>query len=100
MAWSWLEYAQTLQFLGLLFNVAVHVLMYYYFFRRVLDLPVPWKRFVTQFQIVQFGTSLVCYFATLKLIFVDELPCSGTRAMLCTRRLTTVSVSVVEHFSI
>ncbi len=30
MAWSWLQYSQTLQFLGLLFNTAVHVIMYYY----------------------------------------------------------------------
>ena len=39
MAWSWLEYRQTLQFGGLLFNTAVHVLMYYYYFRRVLGCP-------------------------------------------------------------
>ena len=82
MAWSWLEYVQTLQFGGLLFNTAVHVLMYYYYFRRVLALPVPWKRFVTQFQIIQFGTSLLCYLATLKLLFVDGADCSGTRAMV------------------
>ena len=72
----------TWQFLGLLFNTAVHVVMYYYYFRRVLGLAVPWKRFVTQFQIIQFGTSLLCYLATLKLIFVDGAECSGTRAMV------------------
>lgn len=53
MAWAWLEYVQTLQYIGLLFNTSVHVVMYYYYFRRVLKLPVPWKRFVTVFQIVQ-----------------------------------------------
>ena len=48
----------------------------------VLGLPTPWKAAVTQFQIVQFGTSLVCYVATLKLLFYDGLDCSGTRAMV------------------
>ena len=55
---------------------------YYYYFRRVLGLPVPWKRFVTQFQIIQFGTSLVCFVVTLKLLFIDKADCAGTRAML------------------
>ena len=32
MAWFWLEYAQSLQFIGLLFNTSVHVVMYYYYF--------------------------------------------------------------------
>ena len=82
MAWSWLEYRQTLQFGGLVFNTAVHVLMYYYYFRRVLGLPTPWKRFVTQFQIIQFGTSLLCFFATMKLILLDGAECSGTQAMI------------------
>ena len=53
MAWFWLEYAQSLQFIGLLFNTSVHVVMYYYYFRRVLGWPVWWKRYVTTFQIVQ-----------------------------------------------
>ena len=82
MAWLWLETSQTLHFLGLLFNTAVHVLMYYYYFRRVLGLPTPWKRYVTQFQIIQFGTSLLCYLATLKLLFIDGAECSGSRAMV------------------
>ena len=56
--------------------------MYYYYFRRVLNLPTPWKSLVTQFQIVQFGTSLVCFVATLKLLFVDGAQCSGISAML------------------
>ena len=37
---------------------------------------------MTQFQIVQFGTSLVCYLATVKLLLVDGHDCSGSRAML------------------
>lgn len=36
MAWAWCEYQQTLQFGGLIFNTAVHVVMYLYFFLRVV----------------------------------------------------------------
>ena len=48
MAHSWLEYVQTLSFIGLLFNTLVHVIMYYYYFLRVLGYEVWWKKYVTQ----------------------------------------------------
>jgi len=83
MGWSWLEYAGSLQFIGMLFNMAVHVVMYFYYFMRVLNLPTPWKRLVTQFQIVQFATSFVCFLATLKLLVVDGVACSGTGTVVC-----------------
>ena len=81
MAWAWLEYVQTLQFGGLLFNTAVHVVMYYYYFRVVLKLPVPWKRLVTQFQIVQFCTSALCYCVTLYLLY-SGAECRGSRVLV------------------
>ena len=80
MAWFWLQYAQSLQFIGLLFNASVHVVMYYYYFRRVLGWSVWWKRYVTNFQIVQFGTSAVCYVVTLALL-ASGAECAGTRVL-------------------
>ena len=80
MAWSWCEYCQTLQWGGLVFNTAVHVIMYYYYFRCVLKLPTPWKRFVTQFQIIQFGVSLLCFVVTATMI-ARGAACQGTRAL-------------------
>ena len=68
--------AVTLQFIGLLFNTAVHVVMYYYYFRRVLGWPVVWKRHVTKFQVVQFGTSFVCGLVTLALL-LGGAQCAG-----------------------
>ena len=44
MAWAWVEYRMSLQFMGLLFNTGVHVVMYYYYFCRVLGWKVWWKR--------------------------------------------------------
>ena len=81
MAWGWCEYCQTLQWFGVVFNTAVHVVMYYYYFRVVLKLPTPWKRFVTQFQIVQFGFSLLCFVVTATMI-VFGAACQGTRALI------------------
>ena len=57
MSWAWCEYVQTLQFGGLLFNTAVHVVMYLYFFLRVTVGPPWWKKYVTMFQIIQVSES-------------------------------------------
>lgn len=80
MAWGWCEYCQTLQWGGLVFNTAVHVVMYYYYFRVVLKLETPWKRYVTKFQIIQFGFSLCCFVVTAGMILSGS-KCEGTRAL-------------------
>jgi hypothetical protein len=65
MSWIWLEQVSSLQFIGLLFNVAVHVVMYYYFFLKSLGVNPWWKKAVTTFQIIQFMTSLVAVGVTM-----------------------------------
>jgi len=80
MAWSWLENVQSLSFIGLLFNASVHVVMYYYYFRRVLGWPVWWKAYVTQFQIVQFSFSALCGFVTLGFLLRGH-DCAGPYAL-------------------
>eukprot|EP00592_Proboscia_alata_P005421 CAMPEP_0194373360 /NCGR_PEP_ID=MMETSP0174-20130528/21789_1 /TAXON_ID=216777 /ORGANISM="Proboscia alata, Strain PI-D3" /LENGTH=208 /DNA_ID=CAMNT_0039152383 /DNA_START=228 /DNA_END=854 /DNA_ORIENTATION=- len=80
MAWSWLETVQTLQFGGLIFNTAVHVVMYYYYFRRVMKWSVPWKKYVTKFQIVQFSASLVFFMVTCG-YYARGASCAGTYAL-------------------
>ena len=51
-------------------------------FRRVLSLPVPWKSLVTQFQIVQFGTSGLLGMVTLTLLLGYGEKCAGPRFLL------------------
>ena len=49
MAWWWLEYTQSLQFYGLLFNTSVHVIMYYYFYLRSMGHVPKWRSFITKY---------------------------------------------------
>ena len=77
MSWIWLEYASSLQFIAILFNTAVHVIMYWYFFLRSINRPPKWKKYVTLFQIVQFATSFLCFLGTLYYAHIDGRKCNG-----------------------
>ena len=80
MAWGWLEYVQSLQFIGMFFNTSVHVVMYYYYFLRARGRDVWWKRYVTTFQIVQFMCSFGCLGVTLVLVATGS-ECAGVRSL-------------------
>ena len=82
MAWAWVEYKQSLHFIGLAWNTAVHVVMYTYFLQRTITRKVPrWKSFVTLFQIIQFAFSMVATIVTLFIVFVQKHECSGMNAL-------------------
>ena len=61
----WVETCASMQFIGILFNTAVHVVMYYYFYLKTQNIEPSWKKYVTYIQIIQFLTSLVCFGLTL-----------------------------------
>jgi len=83
VVWNWLEYRQTLQHIGLLWNTFVHVVMYAYYGLRVLRIPTPWKKWVTRLQIVQFVSSIG--FLLVALQYMWERPfgnkCAGQTSM-------------------
>lgn len=67
MSYLWLQGQQSLQTVGLLANTGIHVLMYFYYMMHSLGYPPPWRKFVTNSQIVQFlfsfGVSIpMCYY--------------------------------------
>uniref|UniRef100_A0A7S2RD82 Elongation of fatty acids protein n=1 Tax=Eucampia antarctica TaxID=49252 RepID=A0A7S2RD82_9STRA len=83
MAWFWVETKQSLQFIGLGFNTAVHVVMYTYFLQRTITKRVPrWKRFVTLFQIFQFCTSFFLIFVLFYKVLVEKQECAGMGAVV------------------
>ena len=82
MVWAWLENTMTLFAIGLLFNTAVHTLMYFYYLLRCIGRPPAWKRAVTLFQNVQFATSFVCFIYTCKLELFDGHSCKGFNVLV------------------
>lgn len=81
MAWAWVETKQSLHFVGLAFNTAVHVVMYSYFLQRTITGKVPrWKKFVTLFQILQFSFSMVASLILLYAVYVQGRECAGMTA--------------------
>lgn len=98
MAWLWLEYRQSLMFIGLAFNTFVHVPMYYYYAQTSLRAalafnndgtpvkgglpPRPtWGSHITLLQIVQFTTSVVCLLVTMVAFVREGHKCSGLQAL-------------------
>jgi len=59
-------------YFGALFNSWIHVLMYSYYALSLCKISCPWKRFLTQAQLVQF-TSVVVYTLCMPIFSVDTL---------------------------
>ena len=76
MSWSWINYQASTQFVGIIFNTAVHVIMYYYYYLKSIGITPKWKSYVTKFQIVQFMFSLVviaiCYYYAVSRYFLHD----------------------------
>jgi len=76
----WLTYTQiagrsTVQWIPITLNLAVHVLMYYYFFMTALGRQVWWKKYLTAFQIIQFFIDLIfCYYCGVLIFFAANYP--------------------------
>ena len=81
-AWCWLQYGLTFAAYGMLFNTAVHTLMYTYFAYASLGWRFPLKRYITQFQIVQFVASFVLTVPYLLLYRQRRHGCLGMPALL------------------
>lgn len=95
MGWGWLQFTPALWQVGMLFNTAVHVVMYCYFLCCTLGSPPSWKRSVTRFQIVQFVTSLGCFAWTTGLVALRGESCAGFNTLLCS---TAFNVTLLYQF--
>lgn len=77
MGWVWVNSGASIQFIGLLFNCFVHVVMYYYFYLKSIGISPWWKKYVTTLQIVQFITSFGCLCGTLYMHHALGMNCKG-----------------------
>mmetsp|Transcript_3399 Transcript_3399/g.4547 ORF Transcript_3399/g.4547 Transcript_3399/m.4547 type:complete len:313 (+) Transcript_3399:77-1015(+) len=58
-------------YFGALMNSIIHVLMYGYYFLSTLAIPVPWKKYLTKLQMLQFA---VCLVHTLVCSYINLYP--------------------------
>jgi hypothetical protein len=77
MCWAWLQYRPSLRHIGLMFNVFVHIPMYYYFYLKSRNVDPWWKRYVTKLQIFQFMFSLAVFAWTLFLVVGQGRTCNN-----------------------
>jgi elongation of very long chain fatty acids protein 4 len=66
-------------YFGALLNSLIHVLMYSYYALALLKIPCPWKRFLTQAQLIQFLSVLIytgfSYFVLFNRISWNQKTC-------------------------
>lgn len=82
MAYAWLDSIQSLQFIGLLTNTGIHVVMYGYYLASSLGVKpgTAFKRFITSSQILQFVFSLMCSLPFVYMHVNRRGGCAGFRA--------------------
>jgi hypothetical protein len=79
--WSWLRYGLNFSIYGMLFNTAIHTIMYMYFAYASMQWRFPWKRWITLLQIVQFITSFALTIPYLYLYWRNPQRCMGMPAL-------------------
>mmetsp|Transcript_30631 Transcript_30631/g.51595 ORF Transcript_30631/g.51595 Transcript_30631/m.51595 type:complete len:174 (+) Transcript_30631:95-616(+) len=66
LCWSQLHEHSTTQWVPIIINLAIHVVMYYYYAMATMGVKIWWKRFLTSAQIAQFVIDVVvCSLATV-----------------------------------
>jgi len=78
----WLVYSTlstkfTIQWMDILANAFVHVLMYYYYFLAERGIHVWWKKYITKIQIVQFVMDISTHIMWYYYVKVALYDCSG-----------------------
>lgn len=92
----WLTYSQiaaksTMQWVPITLNLAVHILMYYYYFATAMGKKVWWKKYLTSFQIIQFVIDLIFVYSGSVMWFIGEYYPHLWPGITCNAQLVSVS---------
>jgi len=73
----WLTFSQlygqsTVQWVPIVLNLMVHVLMYYYYCRSALGAQIWWKKYLTAFQITQFFIDLIVIYYCMTTFIIGQ----------------------------
>ena len=78
IAWAWWIALSVFPggdaYFGALLNSFIHVLMYSYYTLSLLKVPCPWKRFLTQAQLIQFLSVIVYTIFVVKGLYEQDAP--------------------------
>lgn len=72
----------SLQWVAVVTNGYIHVLMYYYYSQAAVGVNVSWKKYLTILQIAQFVLDLVVPQIYLYYVYVAEVKCGGSEEVL------------------
>eukprot|EP01118_Nematostelium_gracile_P018555 TRINITY_DN826_c0_g1_i4.p1 TRINITY_DN826_c0_g1~~TRINITY_DN826_c0_g1_i4.p1 ORF type:complete len:187 (+),score=15.11 TRINITY_DN826_c0_g1_i4:109-669(+) len=80
MVWLWIDRRLVYTWVGMQFNTAIHVLMYYYYACSSLGIEIWWKKYITQIQIIQFISSFILSFPYI--YYSYSMECEGWSAFM------------------
>eukprot|EP01018_Ginkgo_biloba_P011944 Gb_34832 [translate_table: standard] len=98
MCFSWIEFSQSLQILGILTNTLLHMIIYSYFICSSMGLAPQFKKFVANCQFVGYVLTFVGYTGLLRLHFRNVEGCNGMGAWLFTALLNGILFLLFLYF--
>jgi fatty acid elongase 3 len=94
----WLELEMAVGAYGLWFNSFVHIFMYSYFAAALLKIRVPWKRYITALQIVQFVSSFLSLIPWAIANFGYPQSCTGNISLIVSAVMNAILLGLFVRF--
>jgi fatty acid elongase 3 len=94
----WIELEMAVGTYGLWFNSFVHIFMYSYFAAALLKIRVPWKRYITALQIVQFVSSFLTLVPWAIANFGSPQRCTGNISLSVSAVMNAILLGLFVRF--
>mmetsp|Transcript_55703 Transcript_55703/g.113880 ORF Transcript_55703/g.113880 Transcript_55703/m.113880 type:complete len:288 (-) Transcript_55703:54-917(-) len=100
LCWIQMEEHSTCQWIPITINLFVHILMYYYYTLASLKINVWWKKYLTQFQIIQFVVDIAaCVYASSHEPIMTEIGLGALNRPYCHGTLKGAAFGIGTIFS-